>query len=209
MDEIKSYYTLVEEAFRKLAPYYDLICLPISGLREQVANILPSTTPLRVLDVATGTGAQAIAFAKRGHDVTGIDLSAAMIRIAQSKRKVENLNFEVGDATSLPYPNDSFDVSCISFALHDMLLPIRQKVLAEMLRVTKTQGSIIIVDYGLPRNRLGSFLIYRLVRLYEGPYYSEFIKSELPNLLQETGIALLEDYPVLFGAARIIRGSSR
>jgi demethylmenaquinone methyltransferase/2-methoxy-6-polyprenyl-1,4-benzoquinol methylase len=209
MDEIKSYYSLVEAAFGKLAPYYDLICLPISGLREQVANILTSTTALRVLDVATGTGAQAIAFAKRGHYVTGIDLSAAMIRIAQSKRKVENLNFEVGDASHLPYPNDSFDVSCISFALHDMPLPIRQKVLAEMLRVTKTQGTIIIVDYGLPRNRLGSFLIYRLVRLYERPYYSEFIKSELQNLLQETGIEILEDCPVLFGAARIVRGSSR
>src|SRR6266496_524231 len=167
MDEISTYYQVVETAFAKMARYYDLITLPIRAVREQAADLITGRDSLRILDVATGTGAQAFAFAKRGHNVVGVDLSDSMIKVAQKKNWQGKVKFEVADATHLPYVNDSFDVTTISFALHDMPLTIREKVLNEMVRVTKLQGSIVIVDYDLPKNRLGRLLIYRFVRLYE------------------------------------------
>lgn len=207
MDEVSNYYRVVESAFEKLAPYYDLIASPISGLREQVADCIAQRGDSGVLDVATGTGAQALAFARRGHDVVGVDLSAAMIRVAQKKNRDGKVRFDVADATDLPYPNGRFDVTCISFALHDMPLTIREKVLKEMVRVTRLGGMLLIVDYGLPKNRLGRWLIYRLVRLYEATYYREFIKSDLRGLLKQAGIELDLERVVLLGAGRILKGT--
>jgi ubiquinone/menaquinone biosynthesis C-methylase UbiE len=175
-------------------------------VRERAADLITSGDRLRILDVATGTGAQAFAFARRGHNVVGVDLSDSMIRVAQKKNRQRIVTFEVADATHLPYPNDSFDVTTISFALHDMPLTIREKVLTEMVRATKPQGSIVIVDYDLPKNRLGRFLIYHLVRLYEREYYTEFIKSDFRELLRQVGIEIVHERPVLLGAARMIKG---
>lgn len=206
MDEINTYYKVVERAFEKLAPYYDAICVPISGVREQVADLIASGEGSRILDVATGTGAQAFAFAKRGHNVVGIDLSEAMIQVARNKNKTGKVGFEVVDATHLVFPNDSFDVSSISFALHDMPLVIREKVLSEMVRVTKSGGTILIVDYSLPKNHLGRWLVCHLIGLYESTYYTEFIASDFPGLLEKSGIQIALDHPVLLGVARIIKG---
>jgi ubiquinone/menaquinone biosynthesis C-methylase UbiE len=66
MDETAEYYQLVHEAFRKLAPFYNLLILPASNLRERVASLIPLEKGARILDVATGTGAQAFAFARHG-----------------------------------------------------------------------------------------------------------------------------------------------
>lgn len=87
-----------------------------------------------------------------------------------------------------------------------MPLAIREKALKEMVRVTKSGGTIVIVDYALPESKIGSFLIYRLVSLYEGEYYSKFIESDLETLLMETGIEIKDKLPLLLGAGRILKG---
>ena len=163
-------------------------------------------TGSKILDVATGTGKQAFAFAKKGYDVTGIDLSEAMLKVASKKNKYENAKFALADATNLPFKDKCFDVSCVSFALHDMPLTIREKVLKEMLRVTKPEGMIIIVDYALPENRIGRFLVYHFVKIYEKEYYSKFIKSDLEELLRKSRIEITGKLPVLLGAGRILKG---
>ncbi len=205
-DEEKEYYLLVKKVFRILAPFYDFGTIPISGLRDKTVDFTNAGIGSKILDVATGTGKQAFAFAKRGYDVTGIDLSEAMLKVASKKNKYENAKFIVADAANLPFKNSSFDVSSVSFALHDMLLTIRENALKEMVRVTKPRGMIVIVDYALPENKIGRFLIYHFVKLYEGKYYVEFIKSEFKTLLRESGIEITEELPVLLGAGRILKG---
>jgi SAM-dependent methyltransferase len=91
------------------------------------------------------------------------------------------VTFEKGDATNLPFKEESFGVSCISFALHEMPGSVRQRVLGELARVTKPGGRIIVVDYALPRNRLASALAYRIVRLYEGDSHASFVRSDLSS----------------------------
>jgi len=163
----------------------------------------------KILDVATGTGKQAVAFARKGFDVIGVDLSEAMLKVAIDKNKYENARFEIADAVNLPFKDNSFDVSCVSFALHDMLSTVREKALKEMARVTKPEGMIIIVDYALPENRIRRFLIYHFIKSYEGKYYLEFIKSDLKSLLGKSGIEIKEELPVLLGAGRILKGRKR
>jgi demethylmenaquinone methyltransferase/2-methoxy-6-polyprenyl-1,4-benzoquinol methylase len=159
-----------------------------------------------VLDVATGTGQQAFAFAKRGYDVIGVDLTESMLEIARKNNKRGFLKFETADATHLRFEENSFDVSCISFALHDMPPNVREKALQEMVRVTRPNGVIVIIDYDLPHNKIGKALIYRLITLYEGEYYKEFIVSGLDSLLRRTGIEVTERDSILFGAGRILKG---
>jgi len=206
MDEEKEYYALVKKAFDILAPFYNVVTLPIAGVRSKVVDFTGAKNGSIILDVATGTGQQAFAFAKRGYDVVAVDLTESMIEIARKNNKNGLVKFEVADATHLRFEDNSFDVSCVSFALHDMPLTIRKRVLKEMVRVTKSNGTLVIVDYALPENKVGRFLIYGLVSLYEGEYYRKFIASDLEVLLGETGIEIKEHLPVLLGAGRILKG---
>ncbi len=206
-DDEREYYALVKKVFDILAPFYDTVTAPLSKLRARVVDFAGAEKGSRILDVATGTGKQAFAFAEKGYDVTGIDLSAAMLKVANKKNRYKNVKFQVADATMLPFEDNYFDVVCISFALHDMPLTIREKVLKEINRVTKQEGVIVIVDYTLPRNRIGRFLIYHLVRLYEREYYIRFVKSDLKALLRKSGIEVNKERRVLLGAARILKGT--
>ncbi|MBI3931154.1 MAG: methyltransferase domain-containing protein [Chloroflexi bacterium] len=206
MEEEKKYYLLTKKFWNIFAPFYDIVVTPISRVRDKVVTFTEAKIGSKILDVATGTGKQAFAFAKRGYDVTGVDLSEAMLRIADKKNKYENVKFEVADATNLPFEDNSFDVSCVSFALHEMPSTIREKALKEMVRATKLKGTIMIVDYALPKNKIGRFLIYRFVKLYEGEHYSKFIKSDFEALLRKSGIKIKGELLVLLGAGRILKG---
>lgn len=206
MEEIKAYYALTRKAFDFLAPFYNLMTLPLVRVRGQVVDFANPGKDASVLDVATGTGQQAFAFAKRSCDVIGIDLTEAMLDIARKNNKTETAKFEAADATQLRFEDNSFDVTCISFALHDMPLTIREKVLQEMARVTKPEGVIVIVDYDLPLNKFGKVLIYHLVSLYEGEYYQQFIASDLEALFRKVGIEIKRKLSVLLGAGVILIG---
>jgi len=206
LDEEERYYLLLKKYARILAPFYDTVTVVISGVRDKVVDFTNARTGSRILDVGTGTGKQAFAFSKKGYDVTGVDLSEVMLKVAEKKNKYENARFEIADATNLPFEDNSFDVSCVSFALHDMIPTIREKALKEMVRVTKPKGTIMIVDYALPKNKISRFLIYHFIKLYE-PYYPEFIKSALEALLKKSGIEIKEELTVLLGAGRILKGA--
>ena len=207
MDEEKEYYSLIKKVFELLAPFYDILTLPFSRVRNKVVNFTDARNALKILDVATGTGKQAFAFAKKGYEVIGIDLSEEMLKVAHKKNKYGNVKFEVADATDLPFEDNRFDISCVSFGLHDMPLFIREKALKEMVRVTRTKGMIVIIYYALPRkNKMSRFLIYHFIDLYEGKYYSNFIKSDLEALLEKTGVEIKEELPVLLGAGKILKG---
>lgn len=205
--EEKEYYALLKRVFDVLAPFYDIISLPILRVRKQVVDFTDVPRGFKILDIATGTGDQALAFAREGYDVTGVDISEAMLNRAKKKNKYANAKFEVADVTKLPFNDTSFDVSCVSFALHDMPLTIREKTLKEMIRVTKNEGKIVIVDYALPRNRVGRFLVYHLIKLYEGKYYVNFIHSDNIGLLNKVGIETKAVKRVVFGAGIILTGA--
>jgi len=201
------YYPYIQETFKTLAPVYDLATWPISWIRTKVAKLANAGKPERVLDVGTGTGKQALAFAKRGHRVTGIDYSRHMLERSGRKNRFPNARFLRADAADMPFRKNTFDITCASFSLHEMPLPIREKVLGEITRVTRPGGTLVVVDYSLPRNRLGRFLVYNLVKLYESKYYREFIRSDLEGLLERLGIKVKTKISLPFNAARIWLGT--
>ena len=205
-DEEASYYSLNRRVYAIFARFYDAVAFPLRRLRHEVASMAHLRPDSRLLDVATGTGAQAFAFADKAREVVGIDLSGAMLRIARRKNRFPNVTFLEADATALPFENASFDATCVSFALHEMPGSIRERVIREMARVTRPSGTFIVVDYALPPGRVASALAFHFVKLYEPDHYATFVKSDLAALLASAGIELLDQRPLLFGLAKVTMG---
>jgi ubiquinone/menaquinone biosynthesis C-methylase UbiE len=156
-DDERAYYALSRRVYGSwFADVYDTICWPLRGLRSRVARLAGIQAGTRAIDVATGTGSQARAFADAGASVVAIDLSPRMLSIARRKHHDRNIEFVVADATSLPSPDASFDISCVSFALHEMPRVVRARVVGNMARVTRLGGKLVIVDHALPRNRVST-----------------------------------------------------
>jgi ubiquinone/menaquinone biosynthesis C-methylase UbiE len=98
---------------------------------------------VRVLDVATGPGYVAGAAAQRGATVVGVDFSAAML--AEARRHHPGIDFQVGDAQALPFPDASFDV--VSSVFGSMFAPDQEKTASELARVARPGGRIGIVAH--------------------------------------------------------------
>ncbi|QUY63422.1 bifunctional demethylmenaquinone methyltransferase/2-methoxy-6-polyprenyl-1,4-benzoquinol methylase UbiE [Gulosibacter molinativorax] len=107
----------------------------------------------KVLDVACGTGTVSRILADHGSTVTGLDFSQGMINQAIERHGDQpNITFQQGDATDLPFEDDTFDVTTVSFGIRNVQEP--KKALAEMLRVTKPGGKILVCEFSHPTNGL-------------------------------------------------------
>jgi ubiquinone/menaquinone biosynthesis C-methylase UbiE len=101
----------------------------------------------RVLDIATGPGYIAEAFARAAREVVGVDLTAAMLAIGEERMKqngLSNVSFRIGDAQNLPFERENFDVVVCRLALHHMQEPGR--VVGEMTRVCRVGGTVLVED---------------------------------------------------------------
>ena len=107
-----------------------------------------------LLDVATGTADVAIAASKliRPEKISGIDISREML--AYGQKKIDKLNLadtiklEIGDAENLPYPDNTFDAITVAFGVRNF--ENLEKGLAEMLRVLKKDGTVVILEFSRP-----------------------------------------------------------
>src|SRR6202163_3431179 len=101
----------------------------------------------RVLDIATGPGYIAEAFAKNSREVLGMDLTEAMLAIARARTEehgVKNISFSTGDAQNLPFDQGEFDVVVCRLALHHVQQP--GKVIGGMARVCRRDGIVLVED---------------------------------------------------------------
>jgi SAM-dependent methyltransferase len=101
----------------------------------------------KVLDVACGAGSTAIPAAHKGANVTGVDIASYLIEQAREKAKSENLNcqFDEGDAEALSYDDGSFDTIITMFGA--MFAPRPEKVAAELVRVCRSGGRIVMANW--------------------------------------------------------------
>jgi demethylmenaquinone methyltransferase / 2-methoxy-6-polyprenyl-1,4-benzoquinol methylase len=104
----------------------------------------------RILDVAAGTGTSSAALARTGATVVALDFSAGMI--AEGRRRHPKLEFVEADAEKLPFGDDEFDAVTISFGLRNIAHP--KAALAEMYRVLKPGGRLVICEFSRPQRAL-------------------------------------------------------
>jgi demethylmenaquinone methyltransferase / 2-methoxy-6-polyprenyl-1,4-benzoquinol methylase len=143
--------------FASISARYDRTNTILSGgvhhlWRKRAVRAANASAGDSVLDCATGTGDLAIAFKKAvspNGRVVGTDFVPEMLDVARTKAR--DIDFEVADVTQLPYADAMFDVSSISFGIRNVNDP--RKGLAELARVVKPGGRVIVLEFGQPRNR--------------------------------------------------------
>ena len=153
----------VHAMFSDIAPRYDLtnsvLSLGIHHLwRKRTVKVSGAKLGSSVLDCATGTGDLALEFKRTvgtSGRVLGTDFNADMLSHAPAKAKGKGLavDFEVADAMHLPYADATFDVASISFGIRNVDVP--KTALAEMARVVKPGGRIVVLEFGQPRGIMG------------------------------------------------------
>jgi ubiquinone/menaquinone biosynthesis C-methylase UbiE len=114
---------------------------------EQLCDIADLHAGWRVLDVATGSGNAAIAAARLGCSVVGIDYVPALLEHGRLRAAAEGLEVELleGDAESLPFADASFDA--VTSVFGSMFAPDHAKTAAELLRVCRPGGTIALASW--------------------------------------------------------------
>lgn len=169
----------VDDIFTSVAPRYDVtnsvLSMGIHHLwkRRAVARCGVSTGQ-HVLDCATGTGDLALMFARRvgpSGRVVGCDINAAMLSQAREKIDTPAIAWEQQDVQALTYADNSFDVAAIAYGIRNV--DDLDVGLAEMARVVKPGGRVMVLEFGQPKGLMAP--LYR--------FYSELILPVLGGLI--------------------------
>jgi demethylmenaquinone methyltransferase / 2-methoxy-6-polyprenyl-1,4-benzoquinol methylase len=219
----------IREMFRSISGRYDRANNVLSAgihhrWRTRAVRWSGAKQGDRVLDCATGTGDLAIAFYKvvgPSGEVIGTDFVPEMLEVARTKTSA--IRFEVADVTRLPFADNEFDIASISFGIRNVNDPVRG--LAELGRVVKSGGRVMVLEFGQPPNRVisagynwyRSHILPRLGGILTGKRDAyEYLESsaaafpcgdEFATLMKRTGAFATVDYQRLsFGIAYLYRG---
>ncbi|MDQ3765682.1 MAG: methyltransferase domain-containing protein [Actinomycetota bacterium] len=153
-------------ATRHARAYEMLSVVVFAGRRRRtfgrLVELAGVTASDRVLDVGCGPGyltALAAEAALPGGSAVGIDPSVPMVEQARRTRETANCSFRLGKAESLDMADGSFDVVVSSLAVHHIPEEVRATAFAEMYRVLRPGGRVLIADFRPPRGHLGRHLV--------------------------------------------------
>ncbi len=225
----------VTKMFDTISGHYDGLNRVISfGIdikwRKKVVNIVKSSQPQSILDIATGTGDLAINLAETNAEkIIGLDISSGMLEIGKEKIKRKNLDSKIemvlGDSENMPFDDNSFDAITVAFGVRNF--ETLENGLKEILRVLKPGGTFVILETSMPdktpykqgynfytKNILP--LIGRVFSKDRSAYKylcesaSQFPYGEaLNNILRNIGFINVEDLPQTFGVATIYKASKK
>ncbi len=189
--------------FRWVAPIYGVFDAALAPLRGQFVDYLELPATARLLDAATGTARQALAFAERGFHVVGVDLSVDMLARARRTARSPRLQLMVGNAADLSFCAGEFSVAVMSFALHCMPENIRDAAVKELARVVEPGGTIAFLDYAKPERQPARSVLPRLVSLYETQLFQRYIHADFDEMLRRAGLYRQRERRVYGGMVRM------
>ncbi len=224
----------IRQMFGAIAPRYDFLNHLLSfGIdkrwRKTAVRLVKAPEGGRILDVATGTGDLALELARStpaSLKITGADFSAEMVSLGEQKaaasQYASRLDFKVAPCEDLPFPAGTFDSVTIAFGIRNVV--DRRLGLAEMWRVLKPGGRMVILEFSTPRSMLfrafyhfyfhrilpvigGLFSTYNAYKylpesVFEFPSSEEFCRT-----MTEIGLKNVHCQPLTFGIASIYTGS--
>jgi demethylmenaquinone methyltransferase/2-methoxy-6-polyprenyl-1,4-benzoquinol methylase len=149
----------VAKMFNNISARYDFLnhflSLGIDHIwRRKAVNKLREIQPKRILDLATGTGDFAIALLKLNPtQIIGMDISSGMLDVGKNKMKAKNvshiIDMQLGDSENMPFEDGYFDAVTVGFGVRNY--ENLEKGLTEMLRVTRSGGKIVILEFSKPK----------------------------------------------------------
>jgi demethylmenaquinone methyltransferase/2-methoxy-6-polyprenyl-1,4-benzoquinol methylase len=221
----------IKKIFSEVPDTYELVNHILTfGLdilwRKKVAKIATEGRGSRLLDICSGTGETAINLlhlAEDGTMVVAADFSYPMIRKLEEKPVANRIHLTLADASSLPFPDDTFDAVTISFATRNISVSdvFRVKCFTEFHRVLRPGGVFINIETSQPPSSFIRRLSHRYVRSFVRPmansisdskasyaYLSNSILNfcnaeELADSIKQAGFSQVEYDLLLFGIVAI------
>lgn len=216
--------------FNRIAPNYDflnhLLSFQIDRLwRRRASRLVATAQPRAILDIATGTGDLAIDLARHIPSVMicGVDLSEEMLEVARGKVEraglIDRITLVEGDAESLGGAAERFDAVTVGFGVRNFAH--LEQCLAEMYRVLRDDGMVMILELSTPRNRLirsiYTFYSFRFMpwiggllsgqrtayRYLPASVHAFHAPQRVIELLQQAGFKSCEAHSQTFGIAHI------
>ena len=195
----------VQRMFDRIAPVYDVMNrVMTAGLDLRWRRIAAEAVVKpgdRVLDACCGTGDLAVASAKRGGVVTGLDFSPAMLE--RARRKLSSATWVEGDLLALPFEAGSFEAATVGFGVRNVA--DLEQGLVELRRVLVRGGRVAVLEITQPRGLLAPFyglwfdrIVPLLGRLLKGGAAYTYLPAsvrrfpgpdELANLMRSAGFA--------------------
>jgi demethylmenaquinone methyltransferase / 2-methoxy-6-polyprenyl-1,4-benzoquinol methylase len=220
----------VREVFASVAPSYDIMNDLMSGGLHRVwkkftvdlANVKPGE---KVLDVASGSGDLAMTFAKLAgaNNVWQTDINEAMLKVGRDRLINQGLSLPAAlcDAEKLPFASESFDLITVAFGLRNMTH--KEVALAEMTRVLKTGGRLLVLEFSKVHESLKkaydlySFNLLPLMGKYVAKdeasyrYLAESIRMHpdqeiLKDMMNSAGLKRVEYFNLTAGVAAVHKG---
>jgi ubiquinone/menaquinone biosynthesis C-methylase UbiE len=150
-----------------------------------------------VIDVACGPGLVACEFAKVAKAVVGLDMTPKMIETAQFRQLnmgLKNLKWIVGDAFDIPFIDNHFDLVFARYSFHHLTDP--SKALAEMIRVCKPGGVVLVADVAMPSEKSENYDRLELIR--DPSHTHALTECEFDELFQTSALkdSRFEDYKI-------------
>ena len=219
----------VTKIFDTISDVYDMVNkILFFGLhsiwRKKVVKLLTDKKPIKILDIATGTGDLAIDLTKtNARKIVGADISKEMLKIARNKVNSRNLNgiieIQLGDAEKLNFQDNYFDAITCSFGVRNF--ENLHQGLSELLRVLKPGGQLVILETAVPKYfplKQGYYLYSHLIIPMLGKIISKdklayeylsdsagiFPHGEKFNaILKQSGFTSVKDTPQTLGIVSI------
>jgi ubiquinone/menaquinone biosynthesis C-methylase UbiE len=185
---------LVREQFTRTAQIFgDYAVASRVAEAECLARMVKAGPADRAIDLACGPGTLALRFARHVRWICGLDLTPAILERARRSAAAEgfaNLDFAIGDAQSLPFPDGSLDIAVTSYAFHHFPDPAR--TIAEMARVIRRGGRAGILDIFLPSDPAVSALNNRIEIIRDASHTRTLAREEFESLFAACGLRVLE-----------------
>jgi ubiquinone/menaquinone biosynthesis C-methylase UbiE len=190
---------IVDQFTRQAAQFAASPTARSEDILERIVRLARPTATDTALDVACGPGLLACGMAKHVRHATGIDLTPAMLeqaRKTQQARGLDNVSWDQGDVTALPYADGAFDIVTCRFAFHHFPEPL--PVLREMHRVCRAGGQVVVADSAPSRLKADAFNAMEKMRdpshtraLPAEEMCELFVAAGLPQpVVEETRLAL-------------------
>ena len=165
----------VSSMFDGVARRYDIVNDLLSlgqtrRWRKRAVTIIDPKPGMKILDIAAGPGSSSEPLHLKGAEVVALDFSDGMLE--QGRKARPYLQFVKGDALKLPFGDNHFDVTTISFGIRNT--QDYEAALREAHRVTKPGGRMVVVEFSTPTNP-----IFRNI-------YMNYLMKFLPKIAEKT-----------------------
>jgi SAM-dependent methyltransferase len=172
----------------------------VAQMAAKAAGVPADGRVARILDLGCSAGATTTALKRQytAADVTGIDVSAPMVRYAHL-RAVEqgvDVNFRQMLAEKLEYPDSQFDMVLAMLLFHEVPVPVGRRIVEEAFRVLRPGGTFTVLDFSGDRERDAYSMFFAEMDAIDNgePYLPGYVRSNVEDVMLEVGFEMQRPY---------------